>query len=333
MQMLDLTMALAYTSASMRLATYADEHGRWRAGVLSGTSIVDAAIAAREGTHARDGERPPAMSVKEILRRPEAFRASLGENAAEIAERGEGIAQAQVRLGPPVPDPEKVVCVGLNYPAHAVEFDAPIPTTPVLFAKFPSSLIGTNDVIRLPRISEQVDWEGELAVVIGRECHSVPAARATEVIAGCMPFNDVTARDLQFETSQWLAGKALDTFAPCGPALVSLDEIGDLQDLELRTRVNRVVMQEASTRNMIFSVAEIVAYVSQLMTLRPGDIIATGTPEGVGFRRNPPLFLSAGDVVEVEVQGLGTLVNRVDEPSEDDPVLELGPGIRAGGRA
>jgi len=203
-----------------------------------------------------------------------------------------------------------------------------VPRTPILFPKFATSLIGPGEAICLPSVSRQIDWEGELAVVIGRSYKSVPVASAMEVVAGRMPFNDVSARDLQMETSQRMAGKALDTFAPCGPSIVSVDEVGDVQDLELCTRVNGEVVQRASTREMIFSAAEIISFVTELMTLNPGDIIATGTPEGVGFRRTPPRFLVAGDIVEVEVEGLGSLTNPV-AGDRADWTAEPGPDIGA----
>ncbi|HWF74827.1 MAG TPA: fumarylacetoacetate hydrolase family protein [Solirubrobacteraceae bacterium] len=250
-------------------------------------------------------------SVRGILARPSEHVHAVAEAATKSAENGEGWDARDVRLGPPVPDPEKIICVGLNYPAHTLEIAAAAPAAPSLFAKFPPSLIGHREAIVLPAMSREIDWEGELAVVIGRTCKFVPVAGAMDVVAGGMAFNDVSARDLQMETSQWTAGKALDTFAPCGPALVSLDELGEIQSLALCTRVNGELVQDSCTAEMTFSVAEIVSFVSNLMTLRPGDIIATGTPDGVGFRRTPPRFLAAGDVVEVELEGIGAIANPV----------------------
>ena len=159
-------------------------------------------------------------------------------------------------------------------------------------------------------MSEEIDYEGELAVVIGKRCKNIAVAQALGYVAGYMALNDVSARDLQMRTGQWLSGKALDTFAPCGPALI-MNEIRDPQKLNIATRLNDVALQQSNTCNMIFSVAETISYISQLMTLEPGDIIATGTPEGVGFKRNPPIFLHHGDIVEVEVEGIGILRNPV----------------------
>jgi 2-keto-4-pentenoate hydratase/2-oxohepta-3-ene-1,7-dioic acid hydratase in catechol pathway len=305
----------------MRIATYADSAGNLRAGFLTGSVLVDAAETIRAaGLELRSADRDR-ISAKHVLRQAPELRERMAVAAAELGT-DHGIALGEVRLVAPVPDPEKIICVGLNYAEHTAEFRADLPRRPVLFSKFCTSLIGSGEAIRLPAISDQVDWEGELAVVIGRECRSVSESEAIDYVAGAMPFNDVTARDLQAETSQWLAGKALDTFAPCGPALVTLDEIGDLQDLELITRVNGEVVQRSSTSKMIFPVAAIVSFISELMTLRPGDIIATGTPEGVGFRRTPPRFLAPGDVVEVEVERAGRLVNHVAAmtASEELPV-------------
>jgi 2-keto-4-pentenoate hydratase/2-oxohepta-3-ene-1,7-dioic acid hydratase in catechol pathway len=294
----------------MRIATYADSDGVLRAGLVNGSQLVDA-VEAAGAADLDDLSSHQRVCAKQILHQSQEARKRLEAAALDIAERGDGTELTQLRLVAPVPDPEKVICVGLNYVDHTVEFESEVPTRPVLFAKFATSLIGSGEAIRLPAISSQIDWEGELAVVIGRDCHGIAAEDAMDYVAGCMPFNDVTARDLQAETSQWLAGKALDTFAPCGPALVTMDEVGDIQQLNISTRVNGELVQHACTSEMIFSVTTIIAFISQLMTLRPGDVIATGTPAGVGFRRNPPRFLTPGDVVEVALERVGSLVNEV----------------------
>jgi 2-keto-4-pentenoate hydratase/2-oxohepta-3-ene-1,7-dioic acid hydratase in catechol pathway len=226
-----------------------------------------------------------------------------------------------VRLGPPVPDPDKIVCLGLNYRDHASESAMALPPTPIIFAKFRSSLAGPNDPIVLPGVGEKFDYEAELAVVIGRRAKNVRREEALEYVAGAMAFNDVTARDIQHATSQWTAGKAIDSFAPCGPALVLGDELGDLQDLAIRASVNGLSVQGGHTSQMIFSVAETIEFLSSLMTLEVGDIIATGTPAGVGISRDPQVLLSPGDVVEVEIEGIGRLVNVVQR---------AGAGVRSG---
>lgn len=218
---------------------------------------------------------------------------------------------AEVALGPPVPDPSKVLCVGLNYRDHVAETGRELPQHPDLFAKFASSLVGPDDDLVVADVSQKLDYEGELAIVIGTPCQRVSPDEATDHVAGAMVLNDTTARDLQFNATQWLPGKAVDGSTPCGPALVTLDEVGDLQDLELVTRVNGAEVQRASTRLQIFPVASVVAYVSQFLALAPGDVITTGTPDGVGSRQDPPSFLAAGDVVEVEIDRVGVLRNTV----------------------
>jgi len=187
----------------------------------------------------------------------------------------------------------------------------PLPISPILFPKFPNSLIGPNDQIELPKGSREIDYEGELAVVIGTRCKDVTEQQALSYVCGYSAFNDVTARDLQFQTSQWLPGKAIDTFGPMGPGIVLAEEVGDPQSLNMTTRVNGVPMQQSKTSEMIFSVAYTISFISSFMTLVPGDIIATGTPAGVGFIRKPPVFLKEGDVVEVEIERIGSLRNLV----------------------
>jgi 2-keto-4-pentenoate hydratase/2-oxohepta-3-ene-1,7-dioic acid hydratase in catechol pathway len=218
---------------------------------------------------------------------------------------------AEVRLCAPVTSPEKIICLGLNYRDHATEAGFDAPAVPIFFSKFHNALTGPYDPIMLPRSSGQVDFEGELAAVIGKTAKYVDIEHALEYVAGYTVMNDVTARDLQLRTSQWTAGKTLDTFAPMGPGLVPSAVIEDPQNLKIVTRVNHEEMQSDSTANMVFTVAEIIAFLSSLMTLRPGDIIATGTPAGVGFKREPPSFLRAGDVVEVEIEGIGSIRNPV----------------------
>lgn len=221
-----------------------------------------------------------------------------------------------VELGPPLTSPDKIICLGLNYTDHASEAGVEAPTVPIIFSKFRNCLVGPHDPIVLPRASHEVDFEGELAVVIGRNAKYIEPDQALQYVAAYSVFNDVTARDLQLRTSQWISGKALDTFAPMGPGLVPAELVPDPQNLVIRTTVNGEVMQHDSTAHMIFDVAGTIAYLSSLMTLVPGDVIATGTPAGVGFKQEPPRFLSAGDVVEVTVPGIGTLRNPVVTESE-----------------
>ncbi len=281
----------------MRLVTFDDGSGA-QGGVLTGERVVPlAALGA------------PATTVRGLLTALDAGGlTTLGAQADGAADGG--IAVSSVRLLPPVPDPEKIICMGLNYTDHAQEAHQDIPEHPRWFAKFANSLVGDGADVVLPAAhADFVDYEAELAVVIGRPASCVTEAEALAHVAGAMPLNDVSARDLQLQNPLWTSGKAIDTFAPCGPALVTLDEAGDLGDLTLRTRINGEVVQEGSTKDMIFDVAETVAWLSRTMTLVPGDIIATGTPAGVGGFKG--LFLRDGDTVAVEVEGLGAVTNPV----------------------
>lgn len=227
------------------------------------------------------------------------------------AREGEPIPLDRVRLRAPVPRPGKVIGIGLNYRDHALESGQPIPEAPILFAKFANSVIGPGEPIRIPPETTQADYEAELGVVIGRRARRVPASRALEHVAGYTCVNDVSARDLQFLSSQWMAGKAIDTFLPCGPWLVTPEEIPDPQDLAISLRLNGETMQASRTSQMVFGVAELIAWISRTTTLEPGDLIATGTPPGVGFARTPPVWLADGDVVTVEIERIGALTNPV----------------------
>lgn len=273
--------------------------GNWRLGVVNDNQVtvvrsapdgIDPVLALLEG-----GEEAVA-AVRDQLR-----------DSSELVT----LDFADVETGPVIARPEKILCVGFNYLDHADEMAADLPAEPNVFAKFSNCLIGHCQDIVLPAASAKVDFEGELAVVIGRPCFEVPEAEALGYVGGYTAFNDISARDLQFQTSQWTLGKAIDTFGPIGPVLTLTEEISDPQDLRLRTRVNGELMQDASTADMIFGVARIISAVSRSMTLRAGDIIATGTPKGVGWKCDPPRFLRHGDAVEVEISHIGTLRNRV----------------------
>jgi acylpyruvate hydrolase len=281
----------------MRIVTFKGADGLV-AGVLVGDEIVPLS----------SFDRPPAAGVRGALAELDADQ--LEALAARAAEVGDRVAVGEVELCAPVPDPEKIICIGLNYRDHAEETGQEIPAAPMWFAKFANSLIGSGQAIVLPAAhAEHVDYEAELALVIGREARNVGEGEALSHVAGAMPFNDVSARDLQFQNPLWTSGKAIDTFAPCGPALVTLAEAGEIGRLGLRTRIDGEQVQEGTTANMVFGPAELVAWLSRTITLRPGDIIATGTPAGVGVARGR--FLQEGQSVEVEVDGLGTLINPV----------------------
>ena len=211
----------------------------------------------------------------------------------------------------PIERPGKIVCVGLNYRDHAEEQGTELPPAPLLFAKWPNALIGPGEAIVLPRVSKRVDYEAELGVVIGERVRGVSKENALDAVRGYICLNDVSARDLQFSDGQWTRGKSADTFCPVGPRLVPAAEVPDPQALGIRCVLNGETMQDSTTANMIFGVAEIIAYASATMTFEPGDLIATGTPAGVGVFRDPPMLLKEGDEVTIEIDGLGSLTNPV----------------------
>lgn len=237
--------------------------------------------------------------------------AATSNAALEAAERlpDEAVPLAEVTLLPAVPNPGKVVCVGLNYLTHVGETGREIPEYPVLFTKFAASLTGPYDPIPLPPESEQVDFEGELAVVVGRAGRRIAKADALAHVAGYAVANDVTMRDFQYKTHQWLQGKAWERSTPLGPYLVTPEEVGDPGALQLRLRLNGEEMQTASTAQLMFDLPTLIAHVSEFVTLAPGDVLLTGTPGGVGFRRDPQVFMRPGDRVEVEIAGVGRIEN------------------------
>ena len=217
----------------------------------------------------------------------------------------------QVRLAAPIPRPPKLICIGLNYRDHAEEAKQPIPEVPTVFAKFPTSVTGPGHPIVLPKNSTKPDYEAEFAIVIGRRGRHIAEADWRDYIFGYTIINDVSARDFQMATSQWMMGKTFDTFAPMGPAIVTADEIEDPHSLAISLTLSGEVMQSSNTRNLIFQTPRLIAYLSSVFTLEPGDVIATGTPAGVGFARKPPRWLRPGDETRITVEGLGQLVNPV----------------------
>ncbi|MBL8140287.1 MAG: fumarylacetoacetate hydrolase family protein [Acidobacteria bacterium] len=216
-----------------------------------------------------------------------------------------------VALLAPIPRPGKIVCAGLNYRDHAIETKMDIPASPILFAKFSSAVVGDGAAVILPATSHRIDYEAELAVVIGRRARHVPREAAMAHVLGYMNANDVSARDFQKDDGQWVRAKSCDTFAPMGPWLVTAESAGDPHALGVRLRLNGRVMQESSTSQFIFDIPALIAFLSATTTLEPGDVILTGTPPGVGFARKPPVYLAAGDVMDVEIDGLGVLRNPV----------------------
>jgi 2-keto-4-pentenoate hydratase/2-oxohepta-3-ene-1,7-dioic acid hydratase in catechol pathway len=223
----------------------------------------------------------------------------------------DGVPVAGIPLLPPITRPRKIICIGLNYRSHAEEQGAEPPETPTFFAKFANALVPAGATVSLPRWSEKVDYEAEVAFVIGSRCKDVTEAAAVDHVAGYMLFNDLSARDYQFMTPQWMPGKVFDGAAPCGPALVTADEAGPHDALEIELRLNGEVMQHASTADLVHSVPALVSYLSRLMTLDPGDVIATGTPAGVGSLRHPRVWLKSGDELVVSSPQLGVLETRI----------------------
>jgi acylpyruvate hydrolase len=287
----------------MRLVTFS-HNGQPRLGALvanaAGERVIDLA---------RGQPRLPADMLAFLEMGPDAL--DLARQTVAAASPEEGLDAAAVSWLAPVPRPGKIIAIGQNYAAHAAEGNAPPPQYPIVFAKYANTVIGHKAPIVLPRISSQVDYEGELGVVIGRRAKAVSEEAALSYVAGYLCFHDVSARDYQMLTSQWTLGKTFDTFAPMGPALVTADEVPDPQALRVRTVVSGEVLQDGHTGDMIFSVAFLVAYLSAVMTLEPGDVIATGTPPGVGMARKPPRWLRPGDVVRIEIDGVGVLENPV----------------------
>jgi acylpyruvate hydrolase len=282
----------------MNLVTFRSGAERARIGVLTERGIVD--LRAAEPTL------------------PATMRALLdaGPDALDAARRAAGgpgarhvVARDGVTLLPPVPDPGKIICIGLNYRDHAAEVKLELPEHVTVFAKWPNTLIGDGAPIVIPRLSHRVDYEAELAVVIGTRAKNVPEERAFDVVAGYTNFNDVSVRDYQMRTSQWTLGKVFDTHGPCGPALVTRDAVPDPGNLRIRCIIGEETLQDSNTAQMVFSVPRLIAELSAVMTLEPGDIIATGTPAGVGTSRKPRRWILPGERVRVEIEGLGVLEN------------------------
>ena len=265
---------------------------------------------------AASGHQPELAGLRDVgdlySRGPDAV-AALRELAADAAATVSG-AGSDVRYAPPVVRPGKIICVGLNYADHIAESRTVKPDKIVLFAKFPSCLVGHGDPVVHPDITSQLDYEGELAVVIGQPARNVTVAEALGHVGGYTIINDVSARDLQGTEPQWIRGKALDTFAPLGPVVLDAAAAPPVAEMSLRTRVNGDVRQDASCSQMITGVPELIAYISEAITLEPGDIIATGTPSGVALGMTPPPWLVPGDTVSIEITGIGELVSTVVKP-------------------
>ncbi len=285
----------------MRLATVLTPNGP-RAVIVAGDHYVD--------LHATDPGLP--TCVKQLLAASSSVKAAAA--AAVASPNAVKYASNSVKLLPPIPHPGKILCIGLNYRDHAIEGGKAIPTEPVVFGKFINTIIGQGDPILLPKVAEKVDYEAELVIVIGKTGKHIPNdERAFDYVGGYTCGHDVSARDWQFrgEEKQWMIGKTFDTFAPIGPVIVTADEKLDPHNLRIQLRLNGQTMQNSSTKEFIFGVPAMLSFLSQVITLEPGDLIFTGTPPGVGISRKPQVLLKAGDVVEVEIEGIGTLKNPV----------------------
>ncbi len=279
----------------MKLVTFKTRHGVPQVGVLANEKVCPL-----------DSSKYPDMSA--FLT---AGPAALNEAEAVARNGSESYGMNEVTLLAPVPRPGKIIAVGLNYMDHAIETKMEIPKAPVIFAKFTSSINGPDAPVVLPKDDPQGDYEAELAVVIGRTAKAVSESDAMNYVAGYMPLNDVSARRWQFADKQWVRGKSCDTFCPTGPWLTTRDSVADPHALYIRMRVNGETVQNSNTSNLIFRIPKLIEFISEAITLEPGDIIATGTPDGVGVFRKPPVFLKSGDVMEVDIEGLGVLRNKV----------------------
>jgi 2-keto-4-pentenoate hydratase/2-oxohepta-3-ene-1,7-dioic acid hydratase in catechol pathway len=279
----------------LRLVSYRSTRGV-RAGVLRDGRVIDAWDVLEQGT--------AESSVRQL------FAQDLIPTL-EKELRGEGVPLDEVALEPPIPDPDKIICIGLNYRSHAAEAGIDPPASPTFFAKFRNALVTSGTDVELPATSDKVDYEAEVAFMIGRRCRAVSEAVALDFVGGYMLLNDLSARDLQFSTPQWMPGKVFDGSAPCGPALVTPDEAGSHDAIEIALELNGETMQSASTEDLVFSVPALVSHLSGLMTLEPGDIVSTGTPSGVGSVREPRVWLKDGDEIVVSSPTLGRLETRI----------------------
>jgi len=291
----------------MRLVSFSLPDGRVRPGVLAGDEVVDLS--------------DPATGLPATMAALLALGPSALERAGAAAAGGaRRYALGEVRRHAPVPDPPAILAIGMNYRAHVAEMGREPPEWQYWFNKQRTAIAGPGDPIVLPAVSDMVDYEGELAMVIGRRCQHVPAARAPEVVAGYTIINDVSARDWQWRSPTFTMGKSFDTHAPCGPELVTGDELGDPGALAIRTWVNDELRQDSTTADLIFGCADMIEYLTTAFPLEPGTIIATGTPAGVGAGMDPPRFLAAGDTVRIAIEGIGELTNPVVQGGRPEPV-------------
>jgi acylpyruvate hydrolase len=314
-------------TSPMRLVTFENEPKRHRLGAVADGLVVDLNAAYRTLLEERGARRAGELALEAVPPEMVAFLEA-GEpamNAARDAlglvarlgadgarERGLVRPAESVRLRAPVPRPTKFILVGLNYRDHAEEAGMQIPEVPTIFSKYANCVIGPGDAIKIPKVSAMIDYEGEYAFVIGRPGRDIAPERAMEYVAGYTIVNDVSCRDYQMKTGQWMIGKTFDTFAPMGPYLVTREEIADPHNLEISLYLNGQRMQHSNTRNLIFKTSYLIAFLSQVFTFEAGDVVSTGTPAGVGYARKPPVFMKPGDRVRIEIEGLGALENPIE---------------------
>jgi acylpyruvate hydrolase len=294
---------------TMKLATAVVDQGVTRVYASVGKTFYEVgAEAERLGIPGLDGMN----DVGALLRAGSGALSALARVVSALEEKSTpGLQIKELRLAPPVTKPAAIVCLGRNYAEHAAEGKSEVPKFPLLFAKFRNTLLGHGGTVPYPPITEKLDYEGELVAVIGRRASRVPADEAMSFIGGYTIMNDVSARDLQRGDPQWIRGKSLDGFAPLGPVLLTADEVADVDALRLQTRVNGELRQDALCGDMIFKLPALIEFITQGITLEPGDLIATGTPAGVGFAYDPPRWLNPGDVVDVTIDGIGTLSSTI----------------------
>ncbi len=285
----------------MKLVTF-EQGGAFQPGVLIARAGGDVIVDLQKADATLPG------SIRGIL---EGGRAMLEKAAQAANSAGAALDATSVKLAAPIPNPGKILCIGLNYADHAAESGQALPEFPIVFSKYSNTVIGSGDAIILPKVTDMVDYEAELGFVIGKRGRHISEADALDYVAGYMPINDVSARDYQERVSQWTMGKSFDSFAPMGPALVTSDEVGDPHNLAIRLWIGDETLQDSNTSQLIFGVPQLVAAISEVMTLEPGDIVSSGTPPGVGAARQPQRFLRAGETVHIEIEKLGILSNPI----------------------
>ncbi|MBM7691548.1 2-keto-4-pentenoate hydratase/2-oxohepta-3-ene-1,7-dioic acid hydratase in catechol pathway [Peribacillus deserti] len=288
----------------MKIAAFSVEADR-HIGIVQNDGVIISLSALRETEF-------PAC-IKTFIERSEELRPLAEQLIGQHENEQARFTLSDVKILAPIPNPEKIICVGLNYMDHCKETGMEPPASPVIFSKYANAISGHNEAVKIPVNSNEVDFEAELAVVIGKEAKCVTEEEAMDFVFGYTILNDISARDQQFSDGQWARGKTADTFAPTGPFVVTHDEVGDPHNLDISLKLNGSLMQDSNTTQLIFTVPKIISFLSQSMTLKPGDIIATGTPPGVGMGRNPKIWLKKGDRMDVTIEKIGTLSNYVED--------------------